>query len=190
MSNKLFATVLIFSAAQLAFAQPASLQQQPTVLPQLQPASVLSQSLPGAGVMSVSPNALKYRDSSKPLTVGEMSDMAALKAQTDFLQRQGYSTQEPPKTVNAPVERPSLRIQSLAHWGSSANQAEIMVNGRLMRVRGGEVLGGGVSVDSVTPQGVTLSIDASKGRNKRGAIKRRDVTLKMLKTGQSTDIQL
>ena len=190
MSSKFALYPLIICTGSFVLAQTP--MQQPALLPN--PSPVLTQGMPGVpgmGLMSVAPNPLKYRDSSKPLTIGEMSDMAAQKSQSDFMQRQGYSTEEPPKAVAPPKERPSLRVQALAQWGGSTNQAEILLNGRLMRVRGGETLGHGVSVESVNSSGVTLAIDmGKKDKNRRGGAAKREVTLKTIKSGQSTEIML
>jgi hypothetical protein len=159
-------------------------------------ANVLPQPSPivpatGMGMLTVSPTPLKYRDSSKPLTIGEMSDMAAQKAQMEFLQRQGYSSDEPPKPVAAPKERPSLSIQALALWGGTTSQAEVLINGRLMRVKGGETLAPGVSIESVTSSGITLTIvENSKVKTHRKAITQKETTFRTIKAGQGAEILL
>jgi hypothetical protein len=159
-------------------------------------ANVLPQPSPivpaaGTGMLTVSPIPLKLRDSSKPLTIGEMSDMAAQKSQMEFLQRQGYSSDEPPKPVAAPKQRPSLSIQALALWGGTTNQAEVLINGRLMRVKGGESLAPGVSIESVTSSGITLAIvETSKVKVHRKAITQKETTFKTIKAGQGAEILL
>ena len=185
MSSKHTLGLLLISTYSLASAQNA----MPTanVLPQ--PAPIVPAA--GMGMLTVSPAPLKFRDPSKPLTIGEMSDMAAQKSQIEFLQRQGYSNQEPPKPVAAPKERPSLSITALALWGGSTKQAEVLINGRLMRVKGGESLAPGVSIESVTSSGITLAIvDTAKVKANRKSTTQKETTFKTIKTGQGAEILL
>jgi hypothetical protein len=187
MSSKPLLGLLLACSGSLAGAQAP--QPAPNALPQ--PAPIVPAANMGVGMLTVSPTPLKFRDSSKPLTIGEMSDMAAHKAQTEFLQRQGFSSEEPPKPVAAPKQKPTLSVQALALWGGSTNQAEILINGRLMRVKGGETLAPGVSVDSVTPAGVTLAIaEATNVKSRRKPTTQKETTLRTIKAGQSAEISL
>lgn len=187
MSSKPSLGFLLACTCSIACAQ--SPQTPANVLPQ--PSPIVPAANMSAGVMAVSPTPLKFRDSSKPLTIGEMSDLAAQKAQTEFLQRQGFSSEAPPKPVTTLKEKPTLNVQALALWGGSTNQAEILINGRLMRVRGGESLAPGVSVDSVSSKGITLSIfETAKVKSRNRSTTQKETTFKTIKVGQGAEILL
>ena len=120
-----------------------------------------------AAVSPAQINPLKYRDPSKPLTIGEMSEMARAKQLSEYLGRHGYTAAEPPKPVkpNPNIkERPSVTLRALAVWGSGKSQAEISVAGRVMVVTGGETLAPGVRVQSVTPGQILLSVSRNEKR--------------------------
>jgi type IV pilus biogenesis protein PilP len=116
---------------------------------------------------------LRYRSPDTPLTIGEISDMQAKKSNEEILKKMGFTSVEPPKPVKeAPVvkEKPKLTVRTLAVWGKpQAAQAEVLVNGSLVKVSGGEALGPGITVKSVSPKAVVLSISKTiepKGKRK------------------------
>lgn len=116
---------------------------------------------------------LKFRDPSTPLSIGEMSALQAEKLESDFYKKLGY-------TVTAPIAGPSAaevnrqkvaskplgNVSALAIYGpASALAADIIVNGQLVSVRGGETFAGGVTVTGVQPGGVQITIPSRKKRS-------------------------
>lgn len=128
---------------------------------------------------------LKYRNSSTPLTIGEMSDMQQVKAQAEFLRGHGFTTDAQPKPVaTAPIvvaqniaqkksaekAASSITVYTLAVWGKpSGLQAEAMVDGMLRTIKGGEDLGSGVIVQSVNSRGLTLAVKSKATKATKAA---------------------
>jgi hypothetical protein len=165
MSNKL---VLAIAASSALLSMQASAQSSMSAFPPV-PSGPPSAPMPmgAAAVSPAQPNPLKYRDPSKPLTIGEMSEMARTKQLSEFLGRHGYTAAEPPKPVKPQPglkERPSVTLRALAVWGSGKSQAEIAVAGRVVVVTGGETLAPGVRVQSVTPGQILLSVSRNEKR--------------------------
>jgi type IV pilus biogenesis protein PilP len=147
---------------------------------------------------------LRYRSPDTPLTIGEISDMQAKKSNEEILKKMGFTSVEPPKPVKeAPVvkEKPKLTVRTLAVWGKpQAAQAEVLVNGSLVKVSGGEALGPGITVKSVSPKAVVLSItktieskEKRKGKGKGKAPKAEPVietTQRIAPVGSQVEIEL
>lgn len=120
--------------------------------------------------------ALKFRDPSKALTLGEISDMQAQKANADILRKFGYTDVEPirPKPIATTLAKPSLVIKTLAVWGKPDSlRAELLVNGVLYRVTGREVVAPNVRVTRVRAGSVDLEYDRPvtppKSKPRKGA---------------------
>jgi hypothetical protein len=127
---------------------------------------------------------LKYRNSSTPLTIGEMSDMQQVKAQAEFLRGHGFTTDVQPKPVataptvaqntapkkSAEKAAPSITVYTLAVWGKpSGLQAEAMVDGMLRNIKGGDELASGVIVQSVNSRGLTLTVKSKASKATKAA---------------------
>lgn len=120
-------------------------------------------SSPQAGMQMSPYAALKFRDPSKAMTIGEISELQAKKVNSELYRKFGYSDVEPIKVkpkVEAPVKlRPIVSVITLAVWGKpDALQAEAMVNGVLKKLKGGETLAPGVVLTKITPSGLQLEV--------------------------------
>ena len=87
---------------------------------------------------------LKYWDGSKPLTIGEMSEMQKKKMTEEFLSKHGYTTKEPVKPVQEVKEKapPPVphRIKAMAIYGNKKDPIiEMIVNGEFVRAKYGNV---------------------------------------------------
>ena len=145
--------LLLTASATLAQSVPA-----PQVIPLAQ-----RPSSPGAE-QGFAPT-LKFRDPSKPLTLGEISDLQSQKASADLMRKFGYTDAEPikPRPIAATLARPVLSVKTLAVWGpATALQAEILVNGQLRRVSAREPLAiaPGAIVSRVHARGVEFDVSA------------------------------
>lgn len=164
---------------------PAVQAGQPQLLPALTPA--LTPAL-------VPAPALKYRDPSNPITIGEVSDWQAAKAQAEYASKFGYTDQKPAKpssSVNAPAPRPRLIVSVLATW-SKANkaQAEAIVDGRFTTLTGGETLATGVRVEQVLPTMLVLSVAPPPSKNVKGQPQATQSKRYSLRAGSQSEIEL
>lgn len=156
-------------AAPMAGAQ--SVVALPSMPPTGLPPGLSAAPVPADGAMAYAPQ-LKFRNPSKPLTLGEISDLQAQKANAELMKRFGFTDVEPirPKPPAAALAKPVLAIKTLSVWGKPEGlSAEILVNGQLKRVAGREALAPGVTVARVQSRGVELEVVrpvASKSQNK------------------------
>jgi len=147
--------LLLSVSATLAQSVPA-----PQVIPLAQrPGS------PGADPGNTFAPPLKFRDPSKPLTLGEISDLQSQKASADLMRKFGYTEVEPikPRPIAATMARPVLSVKTLSVWGPATSlQAEILVNGQLRRVSAREPLAiaPGAMVSRVHARGVDFDVSA------------------------------
>jgi hypothetical protein len=148
-----------------------------------------------AGLPQILPApALKYRDPSNPITIGEVSDLQAAKAQAEYASKFGYTDQKPEKTgasFNEPLPRPRLIVSVLATW-SKANkaQAEAIVDGRFTTLTGGEILATGVKVEQVLPTMLVLSVTAPTSKNAKGQVQVKESKRYSLRAGSQSEIEL
>lgn len=141
--------------------------------------------------------ALKYRDPTKALTLGEISDMQAQKANADILRKFGYTEIEPirPKPVAVTQVKPVTSIKALAIWGKRDNlRAEILVNGVLHRVMGPEMVAPNLRVTRVRASGVDLEYDRllapSKAKLGKGSTPIKETVSQRVSVGQSLEVPL
>lgn len=154
-SKAFFAAVSLFSG--LAFSQVP----MPLPISAPQPGMQMRADAAAAG--------LTFRDPAKPITIGEISELQAKKANADLYKRFGFTGSEPVKIkpkIEAPVKVvPTLSITTLAVWGKSdALQAEAMVDGILKKFKGGESVAPGVTVIKVTPSGLQLEVSTPSSK--------------------------
>lgn len=171
----------------MAFAQivPAFTGQVPQ--PQIIPAISTMPSITPAP-------ALKYRDPATPITIGEVSDLQAAKAQVEYASKFGYTDQKvekPSGSVSAPAPRPRLIVSVLATW-SKANkaQAEVIVDGRFTTLAGGETLASGVKVEQVLPTMLVLSVTAPAHKNTKSNMQQKESKRYSLRAGSHSEIEL
>jgi hypothetical protein len=119
-------------------------------------------SAPQPGVAMHS-DTLTFRDPSKPITIGEISELQAKKANAELYKKFGFTGSEPVKikpkveVVAKPV--PTISITTLSVWGKpDALQAEAMVDGVLRKLKGGETLAPGVVVTKIVSSGLQLDV--------------------------------
>ena len=162
------ALLIVFSLMPLAVLAQAPLPLPSPMMPT--PSMPAPMGMPGMpGVSTEAP--LKYRNSSGPLTIGEMSALQAKKLETDFLRKLGF-------TNTAPIAAPSMKVQpsakqaavpaaappktailALGIYGPDrALMTDLSIKGVVRSVRAGEQLPGGVTVVAVTPKTVELSV--------------------------------
>lgn len=148
-----------------------------------------------AGLPQILPApALKYRDPSSPITIGEVSDLQAAKAQAEYASKFGYTDQKPEKkgpSFNEPLPRPRLIVSVLATW-SKANkaQAEAIVDGRFTTLTGGEILATGVKVEQVLPTMLVLSVATPTSKNAKGQVQVKESKRFSLRAGSQSEIEL
>jgi hypothetical protein len=137
--------------------------------------------------------ALKYRDPANPITIGEVSDLQATKAQAEYASKFGYTDQkmEKPSLANSPAPRPRLIVSVLATW-SKANkaQAEAIVDGRFTTLTGGETLASGVKVEQVLPTMLVLSVTATAPKNANSKTQPKESKRFSLHAGSHSEIEL
>lgn len=144
----------IIAIAFLAALVPASAQQ-------FQPSTPMVVGAPQKA--SVEPN-LKYRDPSKPLTIGEMSDLQAADEVEKFMKRHGFTTRKPdaPKSTattaaQKPVAPPN-QLRLLAVFGTASQlKAEVAVNG-VVRAVERPMQVGAINVAGIAPGAVQVLI--------------------------------
>ena len=162
-----------------------------------QPIPALSNQSPLPQVFpSITPApALTYRDPTKLITIGEISDLQAAKAQAEFASKFGFTGQkaaiEKPagtvKTLPPPVR---LNVLVLAAWSKSNKaQAEAIVDGRFATLTGGETLAPGVKVEQVTPAMLVLSVEIPASKSTKGR-KPSEFKRYSLRVGAQTEIVL
>lgn len=142
--------------------------------------------------------ALKFRDPSKPLTIGEISDLQAQKANADLMRRFGYTDVEPlkPQPVVATLAKPVLAVRTLAVFGKPESlTAEILVNGQFKRVAGRDAIAPGVKVARIQSRGIELDVERavdSKGKRRKGkpAPPLLETTQQHVPVGASVEISL
>ena len=200
--QRLFVACVLVGAAHLTLAQaPQVVVPAVGALSALPQSSAIYPSGPNAlseGSINPSP-ALKFRDPSKALTLGEISDMQAQKVNSDILRKFGFTDIEPirPKPVAVTQVKTVTSITTLAIWGKQENlRAEIMVNGVLHRVTGHEAVAPNLRVLRVRASGVELEYDRplapQKTKSSRGtasALGKETVTQRV-SVGQSLEIPL
>ena len=184
-------------ATPLAGAQ--SVAPLPSMPPSGLPPGLSAAPVPSDGAVAYAPQ-LKFRNPSKPLTLGEISDLQAQKANAELMKRFGYTDVEPirPKPPAAALEKPVLAIKTLSVWGKPEGlSAEILVNGQFKRVAGREALAPGVTVARVQSRGVELEVVrpvASKLQNKprkgSAAQPQTETTQQRVPVGASVEIAL
>ncbi|SER34421.1 hypothetical protein [Giesbergeria anulus] len=118
-------------------------QAQTNLMNQGQSAQVVQ----GAPVSLKEEKKLQYWDASKPLTVGDMSEIHRKKMAEDFLAQNGFTTQEQPKAVlsNAakpkPLPPPPHNLQVRAVYGvKRAPSADVVFDGVVATVNDGSIL--------------------------------------------------
>lgn len=102
----------------------------------------------GAPVAPKEEKKLQYWDASKPLTVGDMSEIHRSKMAEDFLSQHGFTTQEKPKPVLStsatkpkPLPKPPHSLQVRAIYGLKHNpSADVVIDGLQTTVRDGSSL--------------------------------------------------
>lgn len=141
---------------------------------------------------------LKFRDRNKPLTLGEISDLQAQKANADLMRKFGFTDIEPirPKPVVTTLARPVLAVSTLSVFGKPDGlQAEILVNGIFKRVVGQETIGPGVIVARVHDKGIDLSVQhavesTQKKRKGHSALPTTQTEVKRVSVGQKVELTL
>lgn len=102
----------------------------------------------GAPVAPKEEKKLQYWDASKPLTVGDMSEIHRGKMAEDFLSQHGFTTQEKPKPVLSsgavkpkPPPKPPHSLQVRAIYGLKHNpSADVLIDGFQATVNDGSIL--------------------------------------------------
>lgn len=110
--------------------------------------------------------ALIYREASKPITIGEMSEMQAAAMRTAFLERMGYTkTPPPPPPPKVKAEKPIVlwTFKPTAIWGPiDMLSAEALVDGQLTLIRAGQSLlrseNTNIVVKAISPNSLVLSV--------------------------------
>lgn len=168
MKNKHIAVAFALAGMiPVVFAQTA--QQVKTTQPLAQPAHGMPMVV-GAPPASETPKEetrLKYRDGSKPLTIGEMSEMERKRLTEEFLIKHGYTSKEPPKPAaqvkaKAPPPPPhSLRV--MAVYGPKQSPVmEGTLNGAFVQMKMGETVTNGLlrltAMPSARGGGITLKV--------------------------------
>jgi hypothetical protein len=141
---------------------------------------------------------LKFRDRNKPLTLGEISDLQAQKANADLMRKFGFTDIEPirPKPVVTTLARPVLTVSALSVFGKPGGlQAEILVNGVFKRVVGQETIGPGVMVAQVHDKGIDLSVQhvvesRQKKRTGHSAVPTTQTEIRRVSVGQKVELTL
>jgi hypothetical protein len=194
--------VLVIAGSQVALAQTpqivvppvgglSTLPQSPTIYPTGTP-SLADASTGGAPT-------LRYRDPSKTLTLGEISDIQAQKANSEILRKFGFTDIEPirPKPVAITLVKPMTSIKALAIWGRQDSlQAEILVNGVLHRVVSYAVVAPNLRVLRVRANGIDLEYDRPiappKAKQPKGSIPApgKVTVTQRVSVGQSLEIPL
>lgn len=128
---------------------------------------------------------LKYWDGTKPLTIGEMSEMQRKKLTEEFLAKHGYTTKEPQKpAVQAKTKLPpppphSLKVQAV-YGPQSSPTVDFMLNGKFVTLKTGTKIRSGTLMFGVKRaergKGVVLDIppripEACKRETKKGKCK-------------------
>lgn len=96
---------------------------------------------------------LQYWDSSKPLTVGDMSELHRAKLTEEFLSQHGFTSAPPPKPVLTqekakPQPKPPHVLKVYAVYGAKNNlTADVKFNGDLYTVKEGySIFGEGIAI--------------------------------------------
>jgi hypothetical protein len=128
---------------------------------------------------------LTYRDPSAPISINEVSELQAKKANADLYKKFGLSDVSPikvtkeqqektdqaksGKTLAAPIVR-KLKIVTLSIWGRpNALQAEAVVDGALKKIRTGDTIVQGVIAKTISSSGIELEITELPKRKKRSS---------------------
>jgi hypothetical protein len=136
---------------------------------------------PGSGEP---PKALIYREPSKPITIGEMSEMQAAAMRTAFLERMGYTKTPPPPPPPRKVkaEKPVVlwTFRPTAIWGpNDLLSAEALVDGQLTLIRAGQSLfrseDTNIIVKAISPNSLVLSVTSQT--SKKGTKGTKDTTV-------------
>lgn len=144
------------------------------------------------------PSALKFRDPSAPLTIGEISDLQQQKEEADFLKAHGFTTQKPKATPPAQASaaqpskpaRPTLSVAAVAVFGDAQHlSAEAWVNGSLRKLQSGDTLGPGVVVERVVPGALHVLWNAS-GKERHGKAAKKPSVRHTIAVGQRVEVPL
>lgn len=144
MKNKHIAAAFVLAGLiPVAFAQatqPVKAATVPTLQAQGMP-MVVGAPVKDAAKEEAAP--LKYHDGSKPLTIGEMSEMERKRLTEEFLVKHGYTSKEAPKPAvaatkaKAPPPPPhTLRIMAI-YGPKKAPTTEAMFDGRFISMKMG-----------------------------------------------------
>jgi hypothetical protein len=165
----------------------------------------LSQSVPAFSSQPLQPQivpaltpapALKYRDPTKLITIGEISDLQAAKAQAEFASKFGYTgqkaaTEKPSSALKIIPPTVRLNVLVLAAWSKSNKaQAEAIVDGRFATLTGGETLAPGVKVEQVLPAMLVLSVEIPASKSTKGRKQPSEFKRYSLRVGAQTEIEL
>lgn len=165
----------LFAVLALAGLCSAHAQQAPASLPSLPAmpgASAGGLAAPGSVIAgsreAEAQKGLTYRDPSTVLSIGEISEIQAKKANAELYKKYGFTDvviKKAPDPValaaDAPKPRPKLAVVTMAVWGKpGALQAEAVFNGVMKTVHGGETVAPGVVVAAVTNRGLELQVTA------------------------------
>lgn len=129
---------------------------------------------------------LKYWDGSKPLTIGDMSEMQRKTLTDEFLLKHGYTTKEPSKPVVQPKAKlppptpHSMKVQAV-YGPQSSPTVDLILDGKFVTAKSGSEVKSGTLVFGIKRakrgHGVLLDIparlkEACKGKaSKRGKCK-------------------
>jgi hypothetical protein len=151
--------------------------------------------IPTAPAISPAPT-LQYRDPSKLMTIGEVSDLQAAKASAEYVSKFGYTDQKPlpskpVRTTKLVAERSRLTVSVLAGWSrSNKAQVEALVDGRFTTLHGGEILAPGVVVEEVRPSMLVLSVQSMPSKSTKRVKQPMETRRYSLRVGAQSEIEL
>lgn len=182
-----FVTALGLVLAGCAFAQTVPNFTSQSLAPMIVPAATPA--------ITPAPT-LRYRDSSKLLTIGEISDLQASKANAEYISKFGYTEQRPtpPKpaeSAKSVAPKVRLSVSVLAGW-SRANKAQVeaLVDGRFTTLLGGEILAPGVVVEEVRPTHLVLSVKSPTAQTAKRNKQPTELRRYSVRVGAQSEIEL
>jgi hypothetical protein len=187
-----FGSVAVAQNAPAAPAAPAASSAAPAAAPAVAlpalppvgtPVNVAGQPLPGAkapGSPASLGKELVYRDPAMPLSIEDVSELQAKKANSEMYKKFGLTDVPPPKPVvvapvpvvapgtpvgadgkplPVPVVVPKLNVVTLGVWSRSGDwRAEALVDGGFRALRVGDLVSQGAVVKSISRQGIEVEV--------------------------------
>lgn len=211
--NKFAKGIVVVGAALIS---AAALSQEISTLPGVSAVPVLpsaesAQKMPQPLPYTAPAVPLRFRDSATPLTIGEMSDMAAKKSATEFLAKHGYTDVPTPKPTAAPtitdllskakvattdaqksapiMVQPDPTIKLLSVWGGQQSMtAEVLVDDEIIQLHEGmRFFRGTATVSSISKNGLLFTISTTKKVNGRKSLVSKT---KNINVGESAGLKL